>query len=183
MKKCIKYFGILTIVAIFSVGCDQHPSLQKYYVDSNENAEFLKFDVPASLLSLKDDGSSEEVKQTLKSIKKVNFLAFQLKDTNKAEFKLEKQKVKEILKNPKYQELITIGSGKQSYTVKFLGEEDAIDEVIFFGSDKEKGFALVRVLGKNMNPSKMMTLAQELKFDRDDDSMKQLGSFMKNLNL
>lgn len=179
----MKYFGLLAMLAVFTVSCDQHPSLQKYYVDSNENAEFLKFDVPASLLSLKDENVSEEVKQTLKSIKKVNFLAFPLKETNSAEFKIEKQKVKEILKNPKYQELITIGSGKQSYTVKFLGEETAIDEVIFFGSDKEKGFALVRILGNNMDPSKMMALAQELKFDGDDGSMKQIESFMKNLNL
>jgi len=183
MKRFIKIFGILAIVAIFSVGCDQHPSLQKYYVDSNENAEFLKFDIPVSILSLKNEDTSEEVKKTLKSIKKVNFLAFQLKETNKAEFIDEKQKVKEILKNPKYQELITIGHGKQSYTVKFLGEEDAIDEVIFFGSDEDRGFALVRVLGKNMNPSKMMVLAQELKLNGDDGSMKQIESFINNLNL
>ena len=183
MKRFIKYFGLLAMVAVFSVSCDQHPSLQKYYVDSNENAEFLKFDVPASVLSLKNEDASEEVKETLKSIKKVNFLAFQLKETNKAEYKVEKQKVRKILKNPKYQELITIGHGKQSYTVKFLGEEDAIDEVIFFGSDKEKGFALVRILGKNMDPSKMMALAQELKLDGEDGSMEQIGSFMKNLNL
>ena len=67
MKQFIKYFGILLMIALVSVSCDQHPSLQKYYVDSNENAEFLKFDVPARLLSLKSEETSEEVKQTLKS--------------------------------------------------------------------------------------------------------------------
>jgi hypothetical protein len=179
MRKYIKYFGLLAIIALLTASCDNSQSLQKYYVDSNENAEFISFDIPASVLSLKNEDASAEVRETLKSIKKVNFLGFQLKDDNKAAYKVEKQKVKEILKNPKYQELISVG-GKQSFTVKFMGEEDAIDEVIVFGSDKEKGFAVVRILGSNMDPSKMMALASELNFDNEDGSMKQIESFMKN---
>lgn len=163
------------------VSCDSNPTLQKYYVDSNENNDFISVDIPASLLSLKNENTSAEVKETLKSIKKVNFLGFQLKDSNKAEFKIEKQKVKEILKNPKYQELFSMG-GKQSVSVKFLGEEDAIDEIIVYGSDKDKGFALVRILGNKMDPSKMMALAEELDFEGENGSMKQIESFMKNMN-
>jgi hypothetical protein len=78
--------------------------------------------------------------------------------------------------------LISIGGSNQSLSVKFLGEDDAIDEVIIFGSDKEQGFALVRVLGSNMDPAKMMQLAQEIKVDGQDSSLKQLESFIKNFN-
>jgi len=180
MRKYIKYFGMLAVIALLTVSCDQHPSLQKYYVDSNENAGFISFDIPASILSLKDENVSKEVKETLKSIKKINFLGFQLKDGNQAEYKIEKQKIKEILKNPKYQELISVG-GKQSFTIKFLGEDDAIDEVIVFGSDKEKGFALIRILGNKMDPSKMMLLANEIKYDGDKGDLKGLESFFNNL--
>ena len=181
MRKYIKHFGLLAIVVLLTVSCDQHPSLQKYYVDSNENTGFISFDIPASLLSLKNEGVSSEVKETLKSIKKVNFLGYQLKGDNEAEYKIEKQKIKEILKNPKYQELMSIG-GKQSMTIKFLGEDDAIDEVIIFGSDKEKGFAVVRILGNNMDPSKMMLLANEIKYNGEEGDLKGLESFFKNLN-
>lgn len=181
MKKHIKYFGMLAVIALLTISCDEHPSLQKYYVDSNENTDFISLDIPASILSLKDENVSEEVKETLKSIKKVNFLGFKLKDDNQAAYKIEKQKIKEILKNPKYQELISVG-GKQSFTIKFLGEDDAIDEVIVFGSDKDKGFALVRILGNNMDPSKMMLLANEIKYDGDKGDLKGLESFLKNLN-
>lgn len=182
MKNYIKYFGVLAVIALLTVSCDQHPSLQKYYVDSNENTDFISLDIPASILSLKGEDVSDEVKETLKSIKKLNFLGYQLKEGNNAEYKIEKQKIKEILNNPKYQDLISIG-GKQSVTVKFLGEEDAIDEVIIFGSDKEKGFALVRILGKNMDPSKMMLLANQIKYDGDKGDLKGLESFFSNLNL
>ncbi len=177
----MKHFGLLVLITLLMVSCDSNPTLQKYYVDSNENNDFISVDIPASLLSLKNENTSAEVKETLKSIKKVNFLGFQLKDSNKAEFKIEKQKVKEILKNPKYQELFSMG-GKQSVSVKFLGEEDAIDEIIVYGSDKDKGFALVRILGNKMDPSKMMALAEELDFEGENGSMKQIESFMKNMN-
>ncbi|MCF6279855.1 MAG: DUF4252 domain-containing protein [Flavobacteriaceae bacterium] len=181
MKKYMKHFGLLAVIALLTISCDKHPSLQKYYVDSNENTDFISLDIPASILSLKDENVSVEVKETLKSIKKVNFLGFQLKDGNEAEYKIEKQKVKEILNNPKYQELISVG-GKQSFTIKFLGEDNAIDEVIVFGSDRSKGFALIRILGKDMDPSKMMLLANEIKYDGDEGDLKGLESFFKNLN-
>lgn len=182
MKYFIKYIGVFVLFASMLVSCDQHPSLQKYYVDSNDNPEFVNFDIPASIIQLKDENVSEETRKTLESIKKVNILGYQLKENNKENFKVEKQKVREILKNPKYQDLITIGHGKQSYTVKFLGEENAIDEVIFFGTDIERGFALVRVLGNDMDPSKMMSLAQQIKLDNSDGSMEQLESLLKGFN-
>ena len=78
--------------------------------------------------------------------------------------------------------MISVGRNSQTLSVKFLGEDDAIDEVIIFGSDKELGFALVRVLGSNMDPAKMMQLAQEINVDGQDSSLKQIESFMKNLN-
>ena len=182
MKQFFKYFGILVIIAIFTISCDNDPSLQKYYVDSQESIDFISLDIPASIIQLKDENASADAIKTLESIKKVNFLGFKLTDQNVAEFTAEKLKVKQILKNPKYQELISVGRNNQTLSVKFLGEDDAIDEVIIFGSDKELGFALVRVLGSNMDPAKMMQLAQEIKVDGQDSSLKQLESFMKNLN-
>ena len=72
--------------------------------------------------------------------------------------------------------------GAKSLVVKFLGEEDAIDEVIFYGADKEMGFALVRILGDKMDPAKMMLLAQEINIDGDAAGLQQIGSFLKNMN-
>ena len=181
MKKFIKHIGLLSLIAFLLIACDKNPSLQKYYVDSNENTDFITFDVPASVLSLKNEDASKEVKETLKSIKKVNFLGFQLKEDNQEKYKIEKQKISKILSNSKYQDLMSIG-GKQSLTVKFLGTEDAIDEVIIFGSDKDKGFALVRVLGNNMDPSKMMLLINKIKYNGNKEDLKGLESFFKSIN-
>lgn len=182
MKNIFKYLALVVAISTLIVSCDSYPSLQKYYVDSQSSADFIALDIPASIVTLKEEDASEEVRATLKTIKKINFLGFQMSDTNIDEYKIEQQKVKAILKNPKYQELIRLNMGAKSLVVKFLGEEDAIDEVIFYGADKELGFALVRVLGDKMNPAKMMALAQEINIDGDAAGLQQIGSFLKSVN-
>lgn len=180
MKLFIKITGFI-VVAFLIISCDTNPSLQKYYVNSKENNEFISIDLPSSILELKDNNISEDIKNTLSTIKKVNFLALQLSDTNKELYTSEKQKVKNILKNPKYKQLVRMKMGKTSILVNFLGEEDAIDEVVVFASDNEKGFAIVRVLGENMNPSNILKLTQEIKMDGDSGQLKQLGGLLSSL--
>jgi len=172
---------LLVVVVLLTTACDTNPSLQKYYVDSKENSEFISIDLPSSILQLKDTDVSQDIKNTLETIKKVNFLALQLNETNKDLYTSEKQKVKDILKNPKYKQLMRVNMGNGNVSVNYLGEEDAIDEVIIFGSDNEKGFAVVRVIGENMNPANILKLTQELKMDGDSDQLKQLGGLLSRI--
>lgn len=182
MKNILKPILLLFVAVTTLMACSSHPSLQRYYVDNQGTSNFVAVDIPASIVSLKDADASEEVKETLKSIKKINFLGFQLKEGNAADYAVEKQKVKEILKNPKYQELVKMSSGGKSLSVKYTGQEDAVNEVILFGYDKELGFALVRVLGDEMDPSKMMMLAQEIQVNSEDGgSLSQIEAFLKEI--
>ena len=178
MKSISKFLGLVFIAVLTFVSCDNNPSLQKYYVDSKENNEFISVDLPANILQLKNNDVSNEVKETLETIKKVNFLALQLTETNEALYTSEKLKVNAILK---YKQLMRMNMGKGSVSVNYLGEEDAIDEVVIFGSDASKGFALVRVIGENMNPSEIMKIAQEIKLDGDSAQLKQLGGLFSSL--
>ncbi|MDO9276131.1 MAG: DUF4252 domain-containing protein [Lutibacter sp.] len=178
MKTFLKISMIVFVTAIFTISCDTKPSLQKYYVDSKENNAFISVDLPANIIELKDENVSEEVKNTLKTIKKVNFLALQINETNQELYNTEKEKVKEILKNPMYKQLIRMNTGNGNVTVNYLGEEDAIDEVVIFGSDKLRGFALVRVIGENMNPTNILSMAQEIKLDGNSQQLKQLSGLL-----
>lgn len=181
MKFFLKFTGLVVAVVLLTTACDTNPSLQKYYVDSKENSEFISIDLPASILQLKDTDVSKDIQNTLETIKKVNFLALQLTESNKDLYISEKQKVKEIFKNPKYKQLMRMNMGTSSVTVNYLGEEEAIDEVIIFGSDNEKGFAVIRVIGENMNPAAILKLTQELKMDGDSNELKQLGSLLSSI--
>jgi len=181
MKKFIKISGLLIAVVLLTIACDSNPSLQKYYVDSKENSEFISVDLPSSILQLKDTEVSDEIKNTLETIKKVNFLALQVNETNKELYTSEKVKVNAILKNPKYKQLMRMNMGGANVSVNFLGEGDAIDEVVIFGADSDKGFAIIRVIGENMNPSDILKLTQEIKMDGDSNELKQLGSLLGSL--
>ncbi len=181
MKFFLKFSGLVIAVVLLTTACDTNPSLQKYYVDSKENSEFISIDLPASILQLKNTDVSEDINNTLETIKKVNFLALQLSDSNKELYTSEKQKVINILKNSKYKQLMRLNMGKGNVSVNYLGEENAIDEVIIFGSDNEKGFAVIRVKGENMNPANILKLAQNLKMDGDSNELKQLGGLLSSL--
>ena len=181
MKTFLKVSMVVFVTAILTVACDTKPSLQKYYVDSKENNAFISVDLPANIIELKEENVTEEIKNTLKTIKKVNFLALQVDSTNQELFDAEKEKVAEILKNPDYKQLMRMKTADGNVTVNYLGTEDAINEVIIFGSDSKRGFALVRVLGENMNPADIMSMAQEIKLDGNSQQLKQLGGLLGSI--
>jgi len=179
MMKKINYIA-LVVIAITSVACGSEASLQKYYIDSQDNKNFISVDVPASILTLQDN-IEPEVEEAYKSLKKMNVLAFTKNDTNEAEYAIEKEKIKKILKNNKFTELFRMKDKGRSVVVKYEGDDDSMDEVIVYASDKEKGFALVRVLGDEMTAEKIMKLGESIKdIDSDNVGLKQLEGFIKN---
>lgn len=150
--------GLLTLIS-----CNSEPSLQKYFVENTENKDFIALDVSPDILNVDKTKLSSEQAEALSSFDKMNILAFKANDKNQAQFETERAKVKEILKNPKYQQLMKVGSGKDGASVSFVGTDENIEEFIIFANRKENGFAVVRVLGKDMNPNNIMTLMSVLK--------------------
>src|SRR5690606_32885133 len=70
----------------------------------------------------------------------------------------EKEELESILSQDRYKELTRIKSKDWNATLKYSGEEDAIDEVIVYANDKDRGFAIFRLLGENMRPEKIIKL-------------------------
>ena len=103
----------------------------------------------------------------------MNILAYKLDPKNKGEFDIERKKVNEILKDTvNYQQLMKFGSGKEGASISFTGDEDHIDEFILYGAKSDNGFAVVRILGNDMNPADALTMLSVLKSSKID--MKQL---------
>jgi hypothetical protein len=180
MKINFKISSFL-VATILLFSCNTTPSLQKYIVDSKENDQFISIDIPASIIQLKDVEVSEEVKKTLNTIKKMNFIALEVNNKNIDFYNSEKAKINKILKNSKYKQLIRFKRNKSNISINYLGKEDAINEVIVFGSDNDKGFALVRILGDQMNPSDIIKLSQEIKINDDSSQMQKLEGLLKSI--
>lgn len=178
MKKLTTIIAAIGLV-VLAACAGSEASLQKYYIDSQDNKNFISVDIPASIIALKDD-VPEEAREALSSLKKMNVLAFRKNATNGAEYEVENKKVKEILKSRKFSELMRVKDKGRNIVIKYEGDEntEAFDEVVVYAADNETGFALVRVLGDDMKPEKIMKLMNSIQdVDGGSEGMKQLGEF------
>jgi hypothetical protein len=149
-------------------------------VDNTENKNFIALDVSPNILNVDKTKLSIAQSDALKSFDKMNVLAFKLNDKNKAEFETERAKVNLILKDKKYQQLMKFGSGKEGASVSFVGTDEHIEEFVFFANKKESGFAVVRILGKDMNPTNIMTMMSVLQQSNIDlEQLKPLQEIFK----
>lgn len=173
-------FTSVLLVLLTLISCNSEPSLQKYFVENTENKDFIALDISPSILNVDKAKLSTEQTEALNSFDKMNILAFKANDKNQVQFETERTKVKAILKNPKYQELMKVGSGKDGASVSFVGTDEDIEEFVIFANRKENGFAVVRVLGKNMNPNNIMALMSVLKESKIDmEQLKPLQQLLK----
>ena len=173
-------YGIAVVMSLFLFSCNSEPTLQKYFVENTENKNFIALDVSPDILKIDETKLSMEQTTALKSFDKMNILAFKLDDKNKAEFETERAKVDLILKDKKYQQLMKFSSGKESASVSYLGTDDHIEEFVLYANRKENGFAIVRILGKDMNPTNIMTMVSVLKQSNVDlEQLKPLQQLMK----
>ena len=173
---------ILALTALLTLGsCNSEPSLQKYFVENSEKKDFIALDISPNILNVDKTKLSAEQNEALNSFDKMNILAFKADQNNQTEFEAERNKVKAILKDPKYQELMKFGSGKEGASISYVGSDDNIKEFVIFANRKENGFAVVRVLGENMNPNNIMTLMSVLQNSKIDmEQLKPLEQLLKN---
>lgn len=173
-------YGLALLLSLFLVSCNSEPTLQKYFVENTENKNFIALDVSPNILNVDKTKLSIAQSDALKSFDKMNVLAFKLNDKNKAQFEIERAKVNLILKDKKYQQLMKFGSGKEGASVSFVGTDEHIEEFVFFANKKESGFAVVRILGKDMNPTSVMTMMSVLQQSNIDlEQLKPLQQLMK----
>ncbi|KGL63505.1 DUF4252 domain-containing protein [Polaribacter sp. Hel1_85] len=178
MKNITKILSLLLLVLMIT-SCKNEKSLQGYLVESQEKTGFITVDIPTSFLQLKSDDVSDEVKATLKSIRKVNVVALPVKGNEKA-YEIEKATLKELFKDNKdYKSLMTMKAKGMHVNLYYTGDTDSIDEVIAFGYGKEAGVGVARLLGDDMNPAKIIEMMNSVKIDGDNVGLEQFSAIFK----
>lgn len=160
------------------MSCNQGETLQQYYIAKQDAPSFISIDIPTSLVSVDQATMTDVQKEAYNSVSKLNMLGYRLTEDNEAEYKEELAKVQSILKDDRYEELFRGGNSTDGrIVVKYIGTDSTIDELILFGSANDRGFAIVRVLGDNMEPAKIMKLGNVIK-----DATSQEGSVAEFMN-
>lgn len=178
--KLAHFLGFMIALMLFS--CNKEPSLQRYFVDNSENRDFISLDVSSNVINVDKAKLTSDEKDALASFDKMNIIAFTMDSakTKGKRLEIETAKVKQILKGKDYQELMKIGSAGNSASISFVGDENHIDEFVVYAKGKENGFALVRILGNDMNPNNIMSILSLMKnANLNMEQLKPLEGLMK----
>ncbi len=177
MKKLIALVSCLILLW----SCEDKPTLQKYFVKNTESPKFIALDLASNIIKTDKVALSETEKAALESFEKMNILAFRADSINTADYDKEIKEVKAILKDESYQQLMKAGSGNDGAAIYFVGNDDEhIEEFVVLAGKKENGFAVVRVLGNDMNPTHVMNMLSLLqKSQVDMEQLKPLQQLMK----
>jgi hypothetical protein len=177
----IKNIVMSLFIVVALTSCNYGETLQGYYVTNQETPNFISVDIPVSLVSVDNIELTDDQQDAYDSIDKLNMLGYTLSEDNKEEYKAELIKVQALLKNDKYQELFRGGNSTDGkVTIKYIGDDDSIDELIVFGSANDRGFAIIRVLGDNMEPAKIMKLGDVVgKLSSEETSVNDFMKFFE----
>ena len=179
MNTSIKSIITMLILVVTLQSCNQDLTLQTYYVDNELAPGFTSLDVPVSILDINEESLTEEQLEAYESIEKLSLIAFVLDESNKEQMDIEYAKVKTILNNPKYEELMRGGNSTDGkFVIKCIGEGDDIEEFILFGNSNTTGFGVIRVLGDDMNFNKIAELAKVLQdSDLENSPLEKFSGF------
>ncbi len=178
MKKTHYFFTLLLLVALLN-SCSQEQSLQSYIVESQEKPGFMAVDLSSSFIQFKTSDVSEDLKETLNSIRKINLigLPYQKDSSN---YENEKETIRTILKNSEtYKNLMKMNFEGMNVNLYYTGKTDSIDELILFGYSKEIGVGVARVLGEDMNLGNIMKMMEYIKMDPEMLNLKQFNLSLK----
>ena len=159
----MKTITSIIIVAIFVLtSCNREPSLDKYFVENQTNKSFVSVDVSPAMFNTAKAKFTAEQAAALKSFKKMNVLYFKKTNANTKEFEAERLKIKTVLQNDKYQNLMKFGMGKDIASISYVGSENNISEFIISGNKNDVGLAIIRIQGKDMSPDNVMKIAEAM---------------------
>jgi hypothetical protein len=176
----MKKLFIVVVATLLIWSCENKPTLQKYFVENTESAEFIAVDLAPSLINTEKVALSSSEKEALKSFEKMNILAFKSDSSSISNYDTKIKEVKTILNDKTYQQLMKVGSGNDGAAVYFVGDDEHISEFVLLANRKENGFAVIRILGDDMNPTHIVNMLSLLqKSEMNLEQLKPLKALMK----
>ena len=107
-------------------------------------------------------------------------LGYSIKSGQKEVYSAEVAVLTKLLQDEKYNELISFGNSKEGRVrIYYIGEDSSIDEFVVFTTLTDIGFAVIRVLGNEMNLSEIMQLGPIIdKLDTESLNVDNFFDFM-----
>lgn len=161
-RLILKLIAVSAVIMATLASCDNDPTVQSYYVDSQEKEGFISTTIPKTVLGIDEKTLSPESQEAYNSVSKVNLLVLPATDDKKDMVKKETEEFNKIIMDSNYKTLMTHNADGMKIRLVYDGDSDSIDEIIAFGSSEEIGMGVARVLGKDMNLGNIMNMMKEL---------------------
>ncbi len=156
----MKRILLATFALALLASCSNEPTLQKYYVEKGGNPGFVSIDIAPTFIDTKSIKLTPEEATALKSLHKFNVLVYRADslDVSHEKYNKEKDQVRTLVKT-EYEELMKFNNGTSGASISTKGEGENIDEFVVFVHNQDNGFGVVRVLGDDMTPNNVLTIA------------------------
>ena len=103
---------MLTAVGVF-LGC-QSSDLDLYFVDHQEQDDFITLDIPKTIISMEGRDLTTRQLDAYESVEKLNILMFKSDSTNLDQLNTEVAALNTIFKDSKYEQLMKFGGFRRS---------------------------------------------------------------------
>lgn len=154
---------LFPFIGIVLCCCSSATSLQTYFVDNQEKNGFMSIDVPISVLGLESVEMNSSENEALNSISKFNILSFSLDSINYAKYSEELLRINQLFINSSYEKIISLGNPKDGKVrVYTIDNNGYLKEIVIFVNSNKTGFAIIRVLGNEMDLEKIFKLRRLL---------------------
>lgn len=147
----------LLVGLILASSCQSDKTLEHYFVEKQNENGFVILDLPSSLLEGQTEMLDEASQEALKSIRKLNVL-FAKPDSEKIDFEKEQQKIREILKNSMYENLMQFNNQKNEGAIYIVDKNEKITEMVLYGYQEKQMLIIVRVLGNDIKLEHAQTI-------------------------
>src|SRR5699024_10810635 len=116
-----QYLKIVTVgVAFLLISCHSEPSLQKYYVNHQNEPNFFAMYVSGGIIASKLDTFTKDLQKSFKQIRKVNILALPLNGENRDQYEDERHRVSTILTSGNYKLLMRVDFSGNKVQLRYL---------------------------------------------------------------
>ena len=176
----MKYFCICLALVLSLTACKQENSIQTFFVEHQELANYSVIDISSTLMDFEDADLSQEEKEAYKSLDKLHVLLYAKDSLDTKKLAKELKAINKVFKNEAYTEMMQFSDDGIKFKINTIGNEDTVDEVLVLASSQDKGFAAIRVIGDNMHPEKIANLISKMqKADVDEGKLKGIMDFLK----
>lgn len=159
MKIIFRPIWVSLSFLVLLSSCGGGQDLQHYFVEKAEDSAFYAIDIPVDA-KIGDNSETEDLGDL--GIESFNILVFRNSPERLLTYEQELNHVKGLLAHPDFNELLKFNSPDGSGQIKFLGTAEAATEVILLGYQPDNGFMLVRLAGKDLDPSRLMPVLRSI---------------------